>query len=36
MDIGYITPTTSVKEAKANKSYEQINTDTFENNIGKL
>lgn len=36
MDIGYITPTNSVKEAKANKSYEQVTTDEFENNIGKL
>jgi PrgI family protein len=36
MDIGYITPATSVKEAKANKSYEQVTSDEFENNIGKL
>ncbi len=36
MDIGYITPTDSQKVAKANKSYEQITTDEFENNIGKL
>jgi hypothetical protein len=36
MDIGYITPSNPVKEAKANKSYEQVTTDEFANNIGKL
>ncbi len=36
MDVGYVTPTNSVKETKANKTYEQVTTDEFENNIGKL
>ena len=36
MDIGYITPTIAVKEAKANKSYEQVTTDELDDNIGKL
>ncbi|MBC7503714.1 PrgI family protein [Candidatus Gracilibacteria bacterium] len=36
MDIGYITPSNPMKEAKANKSYEQVTSDEFENNIGKL
>ena len=36
MDIGYITPTIAVKEAKANKSYEQVTTDELNDNIGKL
>jgi hypothetical protein len=36
MDIGYITPSNPVKEAKANKSYEQVTSDEFEDNIGKL
>ena len=36
MDVGYVTPANSIKETKANKTYEQVTTDEFENNIGKL
>ncbi len=36
MDIGYITPSNPMKETRANKSYEQITNDEFEDNIGKL
>lgn len=36
MDVGYVTPTNSQKETKANKTYEQVTSDEFETNIGKL
>ena len=36
MDIEYVTPSNPVKEAKANKSYEQMSSNEFDDNIGKL
>lgn len=36
MEIWYITPNNPQKEAKANKSYNDIISDELENNIGKL
>jgi hypothetical protein len=36
MDIGYITPSNPVKEAKANKSYEEMSSNELNDNIGKL
>jgi hypothetical protein len=36
MDVGYISPSNVQKETKANKTYEQVTSDEFETNIGKL
>jgi hypothetical protein len=36
MEVGYVSPNNPQKEAKANKSYNDIISDELENNIGKL